>query len=101
PDQDIADPAGFLALDFVVVSRLGVDADADAGPGPPAAFGAARGDARRALDCGGLGEHLRDVRAPLTPRRFVGNIVDAVRLDGLRVPTDPAEARRRLCGDDR
>jgi hypothetical protein len=44
-------------------------------------------------------EHLHDVRARLTPRRLLGNSVDAVRLDGLRVPPDPEDARRELCGE--
>ena len=36
--------------------------------------------------------------APLTPGRFVGNLVDAVRLSDLRIPADPVAARDQLCG---
>jgi hypothetical protein len=41
---------------------------------------------------------VHDTRAPLSPQRFLGNVVDAVRLHGLRVPVDPHEARARFCG---
>jgi hypothetical protein len=84
-------------MDFVSPLMVGIDISDT--PTDPAAFADARADARQALDCGGLREHLHNVRAPLTPRRFLGNVVDAVRLGGLRVPPDPEDARRELCGE--
>jgi arabinofuranosyltransferase len=97
PDHVVADPAAFMPPDFMAAFMVGIDLAGT--PTDRAAFAAAREDARRALDCGGLREHLHDIRAPLTPRRFLGNIVDAVRLEGLRVPADPKDARRELCGE--
>jgi arabinofuranosyltransferase len=97
PDHVITDPASFMPPDFEAAFMVGIDLSSP--PTEPDTFADARADARQALACGGLREHLHDIRAPLTPRRFLGNIVDAVRLDGLRVPSDPHEARRELCGD--
>jgi arabinofuranosyltransferase len=54
----------------------------------------------RALGCGQLGIYLEDVRAPLTPRRFVGNILDSFANTSLRVPRDPDAAVEALCGED-
>lgn len=97
PDHEVTDPAAFAPMDFVSPLMVGIDISDT--PTDPAAFADARADARQALDCGGLREHLHNVRAPLTPRRFLGNVVDAVRLGGLRVPPDPEDARRELCGE--
>jgi hypothetical protein len=53
--------------------------------------------AEEALDCGQLGRYLRGIRRPLTPGRFLANIVDALPNTSLRVPPDPHTAARRLC----
>jgi arabinofuranosyltransferase len=55
-------------------------------------------DARAALGCGQLEELRQAITGPLTPRRFLRNLVRAPSLTRLRIPADPAEARRRLCG---
>jgi arabinofuranosyltransferase len=53
--------------------------------------------ARQALECPTL-ERLRDVaRAPLTVGRVLANVTDAIRLHGLRIPSDPARAVEELC----
>ena len=53
--------------------------------------------ARRALRCDDIRE-LRDaVREPLTPGRFLDNLVSAPRLTLLEIPPDPHEAERTLC----
>ncbi len=53
--------------------------------------------ARRALDCGDLADLSRAVHDPMTPSRFLRNLVDAPALTGLRVPADPNEAVDRFC----
>jgi arabinofuranosyltransferase len=58
------------------------------------------GDAERAESCGQLGEYLEDVRAPLTPRRFLGNILDSFANTSLRVPRDPGAAVDALCDEE-
>ncbi|HEY8544293.1 MAG TPA: hypothetical protein VIL36_04565 [Acidimicrobiales bacterium] len=55
------------------------------------------GQAREALECGDLGELVDAVAAPLTPGRFVRNLVGSFGRTRLRVPTDPAEARAAFC----
>jgi arabinofuranosyltransferase len=95
PASAVGDPGGFMAVGFMAQVMSGIDAGDT--PTDPAGFARARADAAAALDCGGLGERIEDARAPLTAGRFAGNVVDALRLDRLRVPNDPAEARRQLC----
>jgi arabinofuranosyltransferase len=53
--------------------------------------------ARRALDCGALADLSRAVHDPLTPGRFLRNVVESPALTRLRVPADPAEAEQRFC----
>jgi arabinofuranosyltransferase len=53
--------------------------------------------AREALACGDLRRLLEDVSAPMSARRFAGNVVDAFRLHRFRLPADPGEARDALC----
>ncbi|HKE73533.1 MAG TPA: hypothetical protein VKB57_07955 [Acidimicrobiales bacterium] len=82
-DHPVTDPSRFDVLDVNTAVLAGVDAGST--PTDPGGAGA-------------LGERLWDGRAPLTPKRFVGNLVDAVRPDRFRFPADPEAARRRLCG---
>ncbi|HEX6422690.1 MAG TPA: hypothetical protein VFZ79_04380 [Acidimicrobiales bacterium] len=94
PEAPIDDPASFDALPPIL--------QAFAGSGPTEeldvdAFAADREAARQALECGKLRELVENARAPLTPRRFLGNVVDAVRLHDVRVPVDPEQARDRFC----
>jgi arabinofuranosyltransferase len=90
PDErlpgDFARPSGFTAGNAGVPTRQS-----------PQWFGAERAWATEALGCGGLGEIVHDTRAPLTPSRVLGNMVDAVRLHGLRFPAAPGAAREALC----
>lgn len=58
----------------------------------------ATGQARQALSCGDLARLLRDIEAPLTPGRFLGNLVDATANTTLSIPRDAAEAARTFCG---
>jgi arabinofuranosyltransferase len=94
-DHPVTDPSRFDRLDFSSAMLVGVDITA---PNDRAGFAGERVAARAALGCGALRERIWDVRARLTPKRFVGNMVDAVRLDRFRFPSDPVAARRRLCG---
>jgi arabinofuranosyltransferase len=55
------------------------------------------GDAEQALGCGQLAAYLHDIRAPMTPRRFVGNLFDSLANTSLRVPRDPGAAADALC----
>jgi len=55
-------------------------------------------DARAALACGDLVDLVDAVDAPLTPGRFLRNVVGSVSRTQLRVPPIPAEARLELCG---
>jgi hypothetical protein len=94
-DSPIDDPAGFAAVPAwgVLLSGSSVPVPVDV-----ATFEADRRAAAQALTCGPLGELVHNIRAPLSPQRFVGNMVDAVRLHSFRFPADPQEARRELCG---
>ncbi len=94
-DSPIDDPAGFAPPPGwgVLLSGTGVPVPVDI-----ATFEADRRAAAQALTCGPLAELVHNVRAPLSPQRFVGNMVDAVRLHSFRFPADPQEARRELCG---
>jgi arabinofuranosyltransferase len=95
PAVPIDDPASFASLSPLVLTWSGSGLTGDVDPG---SFPAEREAARDALACGELQELVHDTRAPLSPQRFLGNVVDAVRLHGLRVPVDPHEARARFCG---
>lgn len=54
-------------------------------------------DARTTLACAPVTELLDAVSEPLTPERFVKNVMLAPKLTWLRIPVDPAEAVRKLC----
>lgn len=54
-------------------------------------------DARAALSCGDLAELVDAVEDPLTPGRFLQNLVGSVGRTSLRVPVSPAEARATFC----
>jgi arabinofuranosyltransferase len=54
-------------------------------------------DARAALACGDVPALIAAVSEPLTPQRFLNNIVLAPKLTLLRIPVDPAQARAKLC----
>jgi arabinofuranosyltransferase len=56
------------------------------------------GAAWRTLRCGALPELLEAVTAPLTPSRFVRNLLEAPRLSRIRIPTQPFAAERAICG---
>ena len=64
----------------------------DAGPSTVGAEAA-----RRALACPPLQRLQRATTDPLTPGRFLGNLVDAVRLHHLRIDPDPVRAEKELC----
>ena len=53
--------------------------------------------ARAALECPRLRELHDAVSAPLTPRRFLRNLVQAPALTRLRIPSDPSQAVDELC----
>ena len=93
--HEIRDPGRFAPIDPLAWTwtATGLPREVD-----EASFAADRRAARRALECGGLEELVHDTRAPLDPQRFLGNIVDAVRLHDLSIPVDPHEARDELCG---
>jgi arabinofuranosyltransferase len=54
-------------------------------------------DARAALACGDLAELVDAVDEPLTPGRFLQNLVGAVGRTQLRVPPIPSDARLEFC----
>lgn len=54
--------------------------------------------ARKALRCAPVRRLVRSADAPLTPRRFLRNILDSFANNRLRIPPDPEEAYRTLCG---
>jgi len=58
-------------------------------------------EARRALGCGDLGRYLRDIREPLTPKRFATNLVHSFGNTLFRVERDATKAAARLCDQDR
>lgn len=53
--------------------------------------------ARAALGCGRLGRILSATSAPLTPGRFLSNVVLAWRSRAFRLPANPVAAERELC----
>lgn len=54
--------------------------------------------ARAALACPQVQTLLESVRAPLTPGRFVSNLLHSFGNTTLRLPNDPREAYESLCG---
>ena len=64
---------------------------------PPGALAADAVAARRALDCGDLAVLSEAVHDPLTPSRFLRNMIDAPALTRLQIPADPHEAESRFC----
>ena len=95
PGTAVPDPATFIALHEAawVWTGTAVPLHTDV-----ETFEADRRAAREAMSCDPLRELVHNARAPLTPRRFLGNVIDSVRLHDLRVPVDPHEARDQLCG---
>jgi arabinofuranosyltransferase len=55
--------------------------------------------ARATLACDAVADLRRSSEGDLTPRRVLGNLVRAVPQSRLRIPPDPEEAYRELCGD--
>jgi arabinofuranosyltransferase len=55
--------------------------------------------AERATRCGQLATYLEGIQDPLTPGRFLRNIVHSAANTALRVPTDPQAAAAELCGE--
>ncbi|HEY7071989.1 MAG TPA: hypothetical protein VH479_17820, partial [Acidimicrobiales bacterium] len=91
----VVDDPDFMQIAPIFALMVGTDVPAvpDA-----AAFADQRAAAAEALACGDLADLRADARDPLTPARFLHNVVDSVRLNGVRVPPDPAAARDRFCG---
>ena len=54
--------------------------------------------ARRALRCAPLSDLIDAVEKPLTPGRFLSNIVHSVSYTRLHIPADPRVADREFCG---
>ena len=53
--------------------------------------------AKRALACRPVSDLLHAVDDPLTPGRFLSNIVRSVSFTRLHIPADPVQAERELC----
>jgi arabinofuranosyltransferase len=64
---------------------------------PSPADDAALRDAREALGCGELAELQTAVTAPMSPSRFLSNLLDAPGLTTLQIPEDPQEAVQTFC----
>jgi arabinofuranosyltransferase len=64
---------------------------------PSFAEAPAAANARAALRCGDLGELVDATEAPLTPGRFLRNLVGAPARTQLRIPADPVVADADLC----
>ena len=56
--------------------------------------------ARAALACPAIQRIQEATSEPLTPGRFLSNLVHAADNTRMRIPADPREAYRRYCGDD-
>jgi arabinofuranosyltransferase len=54
--------------------------------------------ARAVLTCGPVEKLTRSATEALTPRRFLANLVDSFENNFTRIPPDPAQAFRSLCG---
>ncbi len=76
-------PTSFLVAPLYESAPGGFDRDTDA--------------ARRALQCGALRDLDEAVHEPMTPGRFLSNLVTAPRLTRVEIPADPREAERRFC----
>lgn len=76
-----------------IEARLAVRGYED--PDPIRAFAAGFG--RKALGCGDLGDLMYAVSEPLTPGRFLSNLVSSPRFTALRVPENPVNADTRFC----
>jgi len=81
------------AADLTTSGALIVPID-DAGTQP---FEDRVADARAALECGALRELQDAIASPLTPKRFLSNLLAAPRLWRLRVPPEPRDARAAFC----
>lgn len=68
-----------------VYGRLGIEADP------------ASGAAIRALECGDLARAVESATDPMSPGRFVRNLLDAPANTALQVPEDPLEAVDAFC----
>ncbi len=82
------------------LDRAWVLADLTA-PGAPVPYGVDPrrvAAARHALACGPLPELRASTRAPLTPARFLDNLAGAWERTHLRIPADPLDAERAVCG---
>ncbi|MFT4294352.1 MAG: hypothetical protein QM582_02945 [Micropruina sp.] len=55
-------------------------------------------DARATLACGDVPALIAAVSEPLTLQRFLNNVLLAPKLTMLRIPADPAQARKAICG---
>lgn len=55
-------------------------------------------DARATLACGDIPTLISAISEPLTLQRFVSNVMLAPKLTMLRIPVDPAQARKAICG---
>jgi arabinofuranosyltransferase len=93
-DAVVVEPEQLVETPLIFTVVVGVDV---AVPHDTAAFADERTAAADALACGRLGELRDNARAPLTAGRFLGNMVDALRLHDFRFPSDPATARDELC----
>jgi arabinofuranosyltransferase len=56
--------------------------------------------AERAMACGQLADYLDGIHEPLTPARFLRNVVDSVANTRLRLSPDPQVAEDQMCGPD-
>ena len=54
-------------------------------------------DARATLACGDIPALIAAISEPLTPQRFLSNVLLAPKLTMLRIPVDPAQARAAIC----
>ncbi|GAA2636183.1 hypothetical protein [Streptomyces axinellae] len=82
------------------LDRAWVLADLTA-PGAPVPYGVDPrrvAAARHALNCGPLSELRASTRAPLTAARFWDNLTGSWERTRLRIPADPLDAERAVCG---
>jgi arabinofuranosyltransferase len=56
--------------------------------------------AERTMACGQLADYLDGIHEPLTPGRFLRNVVDSVANTRLRLSPDPQVAEDQMCGPD-
>jgi arabinofuranosyltransferase len=55
--------------------------------------------ARHALSCGVLADFSRATREPLSARRFLRNLVIALRMRRVEIPSDPVDAEQTFCDE--